>query len=46
MILKLPDDILDPCRSELLVAVQQEPNATVRRKIAEAVAEMARACIG
>jgi hypothetical protein len=45
VILKLPEDILKPCQSELLMAVQSEPNATLRRKISEAIAEMARACI-
>ena len=38
--------ILQACRSELLMAIQTEESAPVRRKICDAVAELARASIG
>ena len=45
-LLNLGQSVLEPCKTELLAALQNEPVATVRRKICETVAEMARACIG
>ena len=38
--------ILQACRSELLLAIQTEESPPVRRKICDAVAELARASIG
>ena len=38
--------VLHGCRAELLVAVQTEPSAPIRRKICDAIAEMARSSIG
>ena len=40
------EDVLRQCRAELLQAIAEEPVAPVRRKIGDAVAEMARASIG
>ena len=37
---------LKGCQAELLVAVQTEPNPLIQRKICDAVAELARSCIG
>ena len=53
MILKVTDElmqidsgILGACRAELLEALQTEKEGMVRRKICDAVAELARAAIG
>ena len=45
-ILKCPPDVLEACKADLLLAVQQEGSAFVRRKLCDAVAELARYCVG
>ena len=40
------DGILRPCKAQLLQALSSEPVATIRRKIGDAVAELARSSIG
>lgn len=42
----LPSDVLANCQVELLMAVQMESNASIRRKICDAVAELARSSLG
>ena len=38
--------VLQSCRAQLLVAVQSEPSPPIRRKICDAIAELARSSIG
>ena len=38
--------VLQSCRAQLLVAVQSEPSPLIRRKICDAIAELARSSIG
>ena len=45
-ILKCSPEVLEACKADLLVALQQESSAFVRRKLCDAVAELARYCIG
>ena len=40
------NSVLVGCRAELLVAIQAEPSRPIRIKICDAVAELARSCIG
>ncbi len=42
----LAPEVLSSCQAELLVAVQVERNGSIRRKICEAVAELARSSLG
>ena len=39
-------DVLASCRAELLMAIRSETNAGIRKKICDAVAELARSSIG
>lgn len=43
---QLPVDVLEACKADTLMAIQQEGSAFVRRKLCDAVAELARYCIG
>ena len=43
---ELPAEVLASCQAQLLTAVQVEPHPPVRRKICDAVAELARSCLG
>lgn len=45
-LLKCPTDVLDACKADLLLALQQENSPFVRRKLCDAVAELARYCVG
>ena len=38
--------VLKGCQAELLIAIQAETNSLIQRKICDAVAELARSCIG
>ena len=42
----VPSNVITKCQEQLLVAVQTEENPSVRRKICDAVAELARTCLG
>ena len=42
----LTPEVLASCRAELLLSVQTESNASIRRKICDAIAELARSSIG
>ena len=42
----IEDGVLRGCRAELLLAISAEPMPAIRRKIGDAVAEMARSSIG
>ncbi len=42
----LQADSLVSCQAELLMAIRTETNVSIRRKICDAVAELARSCIG
>ena len=43
---ELPMQVISSCQDQLLVALQMETNASIRRKICDAVAELARSCLG
>lgn len=43
---ELPAQVISNCQAEMLVAVQMETNAAIRRKICDAVAELARSSLG
>ena len=43
---ELPPAVISSCQAELLLAIQSETNAAIRRKICDAVAELARSCLG
>ena len=43
---EIDTDVLKGCQAELLVAIQTETNSLIQRKICDAVAELARSCIG
>ena len=45
-ILKCSPNVLELCKADLLQALQQENSAFVRRKLCDAVAELARYCVG
>ena len=45
-LLKCSPEILESCKTGLLTALQQESSAFVRRKLCDAIAELARYCIG
>jgi len=45
-LLKCSPDVLESLKTGLLTALQQEPSAFVRRKMCDAIAELARYCIG
>ena len=42
----IEDGVLRQCRAELLQALSTEPVPSIRRKIGDAIAEMARSSIG
>ena len=42
----IEEGVLKSCRAELLKAISSEPVPAVRRKIGDAIAEMARSSIG
>ena len=42
----LAPEVLSSCQAELLLAIQVETNSSIRRKICEAVAELARSSLG
>jgi hypothetical protein len=46
LIEELPRETISTCQAEMLVAVQMETNPSIRRKICDAVAELARSCLG
>ena len=43
---QIDSGVLQSCRAQLLVAVQSEPSPPIRRKICDAIAELARSSIG
>ncbi len=45
-LIQLDTVLLNACRSELLIALKTEPDICIRRKICDAVAELARTAIG
>lgn len=46
LIKDVPTNIITSCQEQLLVAMQTEEDPSVRRKICDAVAELARTCLG
>lgn len=42
----LAPEVLSSCQAELLMAIQMESHSSTRRKICDAVAELARSSIG
>ena len=46
MVNEIDAGMLKGCQAELLVAIQTETNSLIQRKICDAVAELARSCIG
>ena len=46
MVNEIDAGMLKGCQAELLVAIQAETNSLIQRKICDAVAELARSCIG
>ena len=43
---ELDAGVLKGCQAELLIAIPAETNSLIQRKICDAVAELARSCIG
>ena len=46
MVSQIDTGTIKGCQAELLIAIQTETNSLIQRKICDAVAELARSCIG
>ena len=46
MVSQIDAGTIKGCQAELLIAIQTETNSLIQRKICDAVAELARSCIG